>query len=78
MVVRVQETAFDLGAEVKGFAEGCKNAGAVVTFTGLVRDLASGNLDRMLIEHSPGMTEKAGFCGLGIMGAAMASKIITL
>jgi len=59
MVVRVQETAFDLGAEVKGFAEGCDNAGAVVTFTGLVRDLASGDLDRMLIEHYPGMTEKA-------------------
>ena len=33
--------------------------GAVVTFTGIVRDLASGDLSAMEIEHYPGMTEAA-------------------
>jgi len=33
--------------------------GAIVTFTGVVRDIASGNLDVMEIEHYPGMTEAA-------------------
>jgi molybdopterin synthase catalytic subunit len=32
--------------------------GAIVTFTGIVRDL-DGGLERMTIEHYPGMTEKA-------------------
>ncbi len=33
--------------------------GAIVTFTGVVRDRADGDLDVMEIEHYPGMTEKA-------------------
>ncbi|MHC0054245.1 molybdenum cofactor biosynthesis protein MoaE [Actibacterium sp. D379-3] len=59
MTVRVQQVAFDLGAEVNAFAAGRRDAGAVVTFTGLVRDLAQGDLARMVIEHYPGMTERA-------------------
>lgn len=59
MAVRVQEEAFDLGAEVNGFAAGRTDAGAIVTFTGIVRDLARGDLDGMVIEHYPGMTERA-------------------
>ncbi|MFX0541811.1 molybdenum cofactor biosynthesis protein MoaE [Roseovarius sp. S4756] len=58
MDVRVQESAFDLGAEANAFAARQTRMGAVVTFTGIVRDLAGG-LDHMLIEHYPGMTEKA-------------------
>lgn len=59
MVVRVQEAAFDLGAEVEAFTKAQTQAGAVVSFTGIVRDLPGGGLDRMVIEHYPGMTERA-------------------
>jgi len=54
----VQEPPFDFGAEAAGFAKGRADVGAVVTFSGLVRDV-DGGLDRMEIEHYPGMTEKA-------------------
>lgn len=38
----------------------CTNPGAVVTFTGLVRDReARGRLKFLKLEHYPGMTEKA-------------------
>ena len=59
MTVRVQQEPFDFGAEANAFATERTDAGAVVTFTGIVRDLARGDLDRMVIEHYPGMTERA-------------------
>lgn len=59
MAVRVQAEPFDLGAEVAAFASGRADMGAVVTFTGLVRELPGGGLKRMEIEHYPGMTERA-------------------
>ena len=59
MVVRVQEGPFDLGAEVEAFAKGRTDAGAVVNFTGIVRDTADNDLDRMEIEHYPAMTARA-------------------
>lgn len=58
MRVRVQTEPFDYGAECAGFGQGGRDVGAVVTFLGVVRD-DSGNLERMEIEHYPGMTEKA-------------------
>ncbi|WP_108814085.1 molybdenum cofactor biosynthesis protein MoaE [Loktanella sp. Alg231-35] len=58
MTVRVQSDHFDAGAELNCFAQGCGDIGAVVSFTGVVRD-TQGNLREMLIEHYPGMTEKA-------------------
>jgi molybdopterin synthase catalytic subunit len=58
MRVVVQSEAFDAGAELNGFAAGLAGAGAVVSFTGLVRD-NGGSLAAMEIEHYPGMTEKA-------------------
>lgn len=58
MGVRVQAEPFDFGAEANAFAAGAAGAGAVVTFTGLVRDVPGG-LTGMEIEHYPGMTEKA-------------------
>ncbi len=58
MTVRVQEAPFDMGAEVAAFGAGVENAGAVVTFSGLVRD-EGGTLTSMEIEHYPAMTEKA-------------------
>jgi len=59
MRVVVQSEPFDLSAEVSAFAQVGPNTGAVVTFTGVVRDLVSGDLDVMEIEHYPGMTERA-------------------
>ncbi|HBQ35237.1 MAG TPA: molybdenum cofactor biosynthesis protein MoaE [Rhodobacteraceae bacterium] len=59
MTVRVQQDRFDLGAEVQGFAQGCNTSGAVVNFTGIVRNTPDGDLDRMEIEHYPGMTQSA-------------------
>ena len=60
MRVAVQSASFDLGAESAAFALSAAGAGAgaVVTFTGIVRDL-SGGLAAMDIEHYPGMTERA-------------------
>ncbi len=59
MTVRVQEQSFDLGAEVQAFALGRDDAGAVVSFTGIVRNTPDGDLERMEMEHYPGMTENA-------------------
>ncbi|MFQ1701050.1 molybdenum cofactor biosynthesis protein MoaE [Loktanella agnita] len=58
MQVRVQQDAFDAGAELNGFASARTDIGAVVSFTGVVRD-TDGSLQAMQIEHYPGMTEKA-------------------
>jgi molybdopterin synthase catalytic subunit len=57
MRLSVQEAAFDAGAELNKFSAGATGAGAVVSFTGLVRGDAG--LTAMEIEHYPGMTEKA-------------------
>ncbi|MEP2716206.1 molybdenum cofactor biosynthesis protein MoaE [Pseudophaeobacter sp.] len=59
MQVRVQEAGFDLGAESDAFAAGVAGSGAIVTFTGVVRDADAGGLVAMEIEHYPAMTEKA-------------------
>lgn len=58
MQVRVQSDPFDAGAELNGFAAGRTDVGAVVSFTGVVRD-TDGTLREMLIEHYPGMTQSA-------------------
>lgn len=57
--VRVQSAPFDMGAELNAFAVSLPVAGAVVSFTGITRDLATGDLQAMEIEHYPGMTETA-------------------
>ena len=57
MSVRVQKQPFDLGEEARVFAAGADGAGAVVTFSGIVR--GEGRLSAMEIEHYPGMTERA-------------------
>ena len=55
MTARVQTASFDLSAEMAGFGQG---AGALVTFTGVVRD-DTGLMAALEIEHYPGMTERA-------------------
>ena len=59
MDIRVQSEAFDTGAELNSFSASRRNAGAVVSFTGIVRDNSAGDLQAMEIEHYPGMTEAA-------------------
>ena len=57
MRIAVQDAPFDLGEVSRDFAAAVKGAGAVVTFTGIVR--GDGGMAAMEIEHYPGMTEKA-------------------
>ena len=59
MRVEVQEAPFDVGAVTSEFTSGAKGAGAIVTFTGVVREADAGAMTVMEIEHYPGMTEKA-------------------
>lgn len=58
MRIVVQADLFDAGAELNAFANGRPDVGAIVTFSGLVRDVPGG-LRGMEIEHYPGMTAKA-------------------
>jgi molybdopterin synthase catalytic subunit len=58
-MIRVQREDFDPAAEVERLVAGNHEIGGVVTFTGLVRDVAEGrSLRAMTLEHYPGMTEK--------------------
>lgn len=59
MALRVQAAAFDPGAELAAVGQGRADVGAIVSFTGVVRDRDGGGLLRMEIEHYPGMTERA-------------------
>lgn len=58
MRVRVQSDTFDPGDALRNFSAKLSSAGAgaVVTFSGIVRSDA-GRLTAMQIEHYPGMTE---------------------
>ena len=55
MTVRITEDDFDIKAEHEALKS--PDAGAIVTFTGTVRDLPDGELNAMTLEHYPGMTE---------------------
>jgi molybdopterin synthase catalytic subunit len=58
--ISVQPEDFDTGAELQQLKAATPQAGALVNFIGMVRDLsADGKLDEMVIEHYPGMTEAA-------------------
>jgi len=63
MRIVVQDAPFDAGAEVNAFTAAQSaaqpGAGAIVTFTGVVRNSPGGDLDVMQIEHYPGMTQNA-------------------
>lgn len=56
--IDVRSQDFDLAAEYQALG-GDPECGAIVTFTGLVRELHGSKLRRMTLEHYPGMTEKA-------------------
>lgn len=58
-MIRVQTENFDISSEIAALSAGRKDIGALVTFTGLVRDLNDGsNVSTLELEHYPGMTEK--------------------
>jgi molybdopterin synthase catalytic subunit len=60
MSVRVQTEDFDVGRELDSLVAGGRQAGAVVSFTGLVREASdSRNITAMTLEHYTGMTERA-------------------
>ena len=54
--IRVQREDFDLNAETKLLAQGRRDIGAVVSFSGLCRD-EGGQLSALELEHYPGMAE---------------------
>ncbi len=51
-MIRVQTEDFDIGAEIAALTRSRADIGAVVTFSGLVRDVA------LELDHYPGMTER--------------------
>lgn len=58
LTIRVQSEDFDIGVEIEALKAGRQNIGAIVTFTGTVRDMAAGEpITSMTLEHYPGMTE---------------------
>jgi molybdopterin synthase catalytic subunit len=58
--VRVQDAAFDIGAEIDALRAGDPRIGAIATFVGTVRDANDGaSVATMTLEHYPGMTERA-------------------
>lgn len=58
--VGVQQADFDIANEYQLMREGNQQDGAIVFFTGLVRDFNQGNdVTGLFLEHYPGMTEKA-------------------
>jgi len=59
-MIRVQQESFDVGAEQRSILDGRSDIGAVVSFTGLVRDFNERpEVQALTLEHYPGMTEAA-------------------
>lgn len=59
-MISVQTEDFDMAAEYQELIKESESEGAVVTFTGLVRDVNQGEqVSTLTLEHYPGMTEKS-------------------
>ncbi|TFH87388.1 molybdopterin synthase catalytic subunit MoaE [Billgrantia azerbaijanica] len=59
-MIRVQSAPFDAGTEQQALLDGRTEVGAVVCFTGLVRDFNERpEVSALTLEHYPGMTEAA-------------------
>jgi molybdopterin synthase catalytic subunit len=60
MSVSVRAGDFDIAAEIDALVGEDRDIGAVVSFTGLVREMTvDGAITGMELEHYPGMTERA-------------------
>jgi molybdopterin synthase catalytic subunit len=58
-MIRLQREDFDIGREVEALTRDRSDIGAVVTFTGLVRDTAHGTaVSAIELEHYPVMAER--------------------
>ena len=57
-MIRVEEPAFDVGAELGAFGRNDTAVGAVASFVGYVRDSGTPPLVALTLEHYPGMTER--------------------
>jgi molybdopterin synthase catalytic subunit len=58
-VIRLQREDFDVGREIGALTAGRSDIGAVVSFTGLVRDQAGGaTISAIELEHYPAMAER--------------------
>lgn len=52
--------SFDVQSESESLRQHSQSAGALVMFTGMVRDQSEGeSITKMVLEHYPGMTEKS-------------------
>jgi molybdopterin synthase catalytic subunit len=59
-MIRIQNEAFDAGAELKAFSAALAGVGATAMFVGSVRSERDGRaISAMTLEHYPGMTERA-------------------
>ncbi|MCF7982674.1 MAG: molybdopterin synthase catalytic subunit MoaE [Pseudomonadales bacterium] len=58
-MIKVQQEDFSLASEYEALWADAPKIGAIVTFTGLVRDFnADESVTGLFLEHYPGMTEK--------------------
>lgn len=59
-MISIQRADFNNSEEYDALRKNSDSDGAIVTFTGLVRDFnVDGSVSSILIEHYPGMTEKS-------------------
>lgn len=58
-MIRVQSAPFDAGQEISRLGTGQGEIGATVSFTGVVRSSGDEPIEKLVIEHYPGMTESA-------------------
>ena len=59
-MIRVQQADFDIATEIHALQTLATNCGAIVSFTGLVREFGKDSrIQAMTLQHYPGMTEKA-------------------
>lgn len=57
--IRITDQTFDPEVELAGFRASLSEAGALVSFTGLVRPAGkNGDVSRLSLQHYPGMTER--------------------
>lgn len=59
-MIKIQTHDFDIGEQYKAMRQNSISDGAIVTFTGLVRDFNDdGSVSSIFIEHYPKMTQKS-------------------
>ncbi len=59
MIIRVQQEDFNIATVNRELCADRSDIGAIASFIGLVRDLPQNRLQKMTLEHYPGMTEKS-------------------